>query len=97
MLCVNCISLQLEREREEGGREKEGWREGKRKENKRKKERGRKKGRGSRKIRKEEKGKKKKRPGRSQRDAKCLGSEIQEKPICKDQEERPRGAEYSPG
>ena len=60
VLCVNCISLQLEREREEGGRGKEGWREGKRKENKREKERGRKKGGGSRERRKEEKGKKKK-------------------------------------
>ena len=80
------------RKGDEGRKDGENGRERKIKE---KKERGRKRRR--RKQGKKEGRERKKRPGRSQRDAKCFGSEIQEKPICKDQEERHRGAKYSPG
>lgn len=75
---------------------KEGRREGKRKGNKRKKK-GKREKKKEEEAEKEGRKRKEKRPGRSQRDAKCLGAEIQEKPICKDQEERHRGAKYSSG
>ena len=84
--------------REKGRKGDEGRKDGgngRERKIKEKKERGRKRRR--RKQGKKEGRERKKRPGRSQRDAKCFGSEIQEKPICKDQEERHRGAKYSPG